>query len=770
MKKFIVILTLFFPFFAFADQSGEEEAEKLFKLSLEELMEVEIDAGSYTGLPRYETPVSLVVIDEEQIRSTPARNLLDLIEVYVPSATFVNHWLGPRIGMRGILGDQNTSFLLLVNGRNANMRTQNGPFFEIENRNLGDIEKIEIIRGPGSVTYGPGAIGGVINVITKTAETADEFTASAEYNPTYRYESVEVSGSYSTDKIKAYLYAGMSYSKGIKDPEFYYIDRAYGYGYGYMGLDWGNYDLGTPAPNFLADFLDQPQSKVRLDVEFLEDFRLWASYTSFGRQKQQQARVMPVSDTDTAYAFPGMLGQDFIASLEHKKKLSEKLTLDSRISYQTQNHRDYNLWQGGRQSFYDPSQLGYSYSQNDLDLKAVLNYRLNENFRFAFGGEYDYLYLGPEWFQKDKDFLVSMRAPLRFVVRNEESEFYKFYNDAGLVTVIDEPIDGSLYSLFFEANVKPAGRFSILLSSRFDKHSYSNWAISPRIAGVIKIDDKNFLKAVFQHSVRLPVFSDLYSDHKISNSRSDPELLRDFEIMYDRIQGENIEISVSGYYRMVEQVAWIAEGRPGLVGSFDLLGGDITAAYKSDNFNLGLSYSYIEQLSWEAEEIDSAYLSNIGPDSVDVYFDDYGENRINNLPKNMIKAYCMWAPIENLSVHADARFYFDFGQNEALDDFKKIHDELSVPEMRDEMNAIYDDVTGEGYGRPMFTSDFSVEYALPLDDLDLTLTLYSQNLLSVNWVRHVFQFYDAGNVRQFPRQVGLVREPATIGFGARVSF
>lgn len=119
-------------------------------MSFEELLNVYIILGTHTPSTLSELPVSVTRIDQNAIEVTPARNVLDLMEVYVPGVSFVNHWLGPRIGIRGVLGDQNTSYLLLLNGINMNMKTSHGPFFEIQNRDLNDIHSIEIIRGPGS--------------------------------------------------------------------------------------------------------------------------------------------------------------------------------------------------------------------------------------------------------------------------------------------------------------------------------------------------------------------------------------------------------------------------------------------------------------------------------------------------------------------------------------------------------------------------------------------------------------------------------------------
>ena len=182
--------------------SDTTKAKDLVHLSFEDLMNIQVEMGTLTSIERSKVPAILTVITKEEIENTPARNLLDLLEVYVPGGSFVNHWLGPRIGIRGIMSDQNTSYLLLVNGESMNLQYEDGPVFEIQNKDLSDIEKIEIISGPGSVTYGPGAIGGVISITTIEEKVTDKVKVGVEHDFTYRYSIIN--GKYSLKK-KNYL-------------------------------------------------------------------------------------------------------------------------------------------------------------------------------------------------------------------------------------------------------------------------------------------------------------------------------------------------------------------------------------------------------------------------------------------------------------------------------------------------------------------------------------------------------------------------------------
>ena len=166
MILFLALTSILSPLYS----SKQSYNRELLEMSLQELMEIEVESGTITGVSRSNLPVAITVISREDILCTPARNIYDLIAVYVPGATYVSHFQGLRLGIRGQLSDQNYSYQLMVNGKNVNFNAYYGMMLEMQNKDLNEIERIEIVRGPGSVTYGPGATAGTINIITKKPE------------------------------------------------------------------------------------------------------------------------------------------------------------------------------------------------------------------------------------------------------------------------------------------------------------------------------------------------------------------------------------------------------------------------------------------------------------------------------------------------------------------------------------------------------------------------------------------------------------------------
>ncbi len=161
-----------------AETTEAAPADDLLDLSLEELLNMKITSGSFLDLDLKNSALSLTVINQDQIHLSGARHLSELLEIYVPGFQYMyNKWNGVIWGMRGVAADRNTKFIFLVNGHKMNTEARDGANMELDLGMLGDIERVEIIRGPSGLIYGSGAIGGVVNIVTERYKK-DEVKAS----------------------------------------------------------------------------------------------------------------------------------------------------------------------------------------------------------------------------------------------------------------------------------------------------------------------------------------------------------------------------------------------------------------------------------------------------------------------------------------------------------------------------------------------------------------------------------------------------------------
>jgi outer membrane cobalamin receptor len=127
--------------------------------------------GTRTPRPVKDNPANVTVITREQIESSAATNVSDLLlyepGIIVKRPVGMGEGVPSDIDMRGVPGaTAATRTLVLVDGIPTNVAGT--PFLILNEVPMESIERIEIVRGPYSNLYGPNAFGGVVNIITKT--------------------------------------------------------------------------------------------------------------------------------------------------------------------------------------------------------------------------------------------------------------------------------------------------------------------------------------------------------------------------------------------------------------------------------------------------------------------------------------------------------------------------------------------------------------------------------------------------------------------------
>lgn len=139
-------------------------------MSLEDILNREVTSVSKRPEKLFESAAAVFVIDGEDIRRSGARSLADALR-QAPGLQVAqinrNNW---AIASRGFNGPSVDKLLVLVDGRTVYSPIYNGVFWSEVNYLLEDIERIEVIRGPGGTLWGANAVNGVVNIITKDAE------------------------------------------------------------------------------------------------------------------------------------------------------------------------------------------------------------------------------------------------------------------------------------------------------------------------------------------------------------------------------------------------------------------------------------------------------------------------------------------------------------------------------------------------------------------------------------------------------------------------
>lgn len=154
--------------------SATDEIAILKGLSLDELADVEVTIASRRPQRIVDTSSAVYVISADDIKRSGAKTIPDLLRmvpgVHVASID-ANKW---AISARGFNSRFAGNFLVLIDGRSVYTPLFSGVYWNAHDVPFGDIDRIEVIRGPGAAVWGANAVTGVINILTKdTAEASN---------------------------------------------------------------------------------------------------------------------------------------------------------------------------------------------------------------------------------------------------------------------------------------------------------------------------------------------------------------------------------------------------------------------------------------------------------------------------------------------------------------------------------------------------------------------------------------------------------------------
>src|SRR5213596_1024324 len=145
-------------------------AEALKKLSIEQLMNLQVTSVSKRPERLSQTASAIQVITQEDIRRSGAASLAEALRL---AANLQVAQIDSRqwaISARGFNGTTANKLLVLIDGRTVYTPLFSGVFWDVQEIPLANIDRIEVISGPGATLWGANAVNGVINVITKGAE------------------------------------------------------------------------------------------------------------------------------------------------------------------------------------------------------------------------------------------------------------------------------------------------------------------------------------------------------------------------------------------------------------------------------------------------------------------------------------------------------------------------------------------------------------------------------------------------------------------------
>ncbi len=187
----------------------------LTQLSIEDLMNVEVEITLASRKPErlFDTTSATYVISHEDIQRSGITNIPDLLRM-VPGMQVDNINSNSRtVTCRGLGNRFGNKLLVLFDGRSVYATTLGGVWWDVQDTTLMDIERIEIIRGPGATMWGANAVNGVINIISRHSE-ATQGSAISQTIGSQDKSNTEVRYGGRLDENGTYRIFGKNFNRG----------------------------------------------------------------------------------------------------------------------------------------------------------------------------------------------------------------------------------------------------------------------------------------------------------------------------------------------------------------------------------------------------------------------------------------------------------------------------------------------------------------------------------------------------------------------------
>ena len=363
--------------------------EELLELSLEDLLNMEVVTISKSGEKMSDAPGVISVITNDEINRFGGITLLDILD-RISGLTVSTNYFTDR-SMISVRGDQvkNTAshVLYLINGRPIREILEGGISTELlETFPVNIIERIEVIKGPGSVLYGTNAFSGVVNIITRAPETNEvSLTTHGGWDGNYGANG-NVNLTLGDIRITA---AGKYYKKADWDVPYGYLPSdtgnsvTYNIEVPYEGMS-GYFDINYKGLRFISS-LHQFETECFVRGNF--GTNVWKKYfNNLGFSKalsdiwhtDLNITYTPVTLKSSSYPFIERSSSDLTAEWTNVFSFSQKFRL---ISGGLFNQID------GKEIYYnaDPHRTISDEKRSNFGIYTQADYRLHRTFKLIAG-------------------------------------------------------------------------------------------------------------------------------------------------------------------------------------------------------------------------------------------------------------------------------------------------------------------------------------------------------------------------------------------------
>lgn len=445
-------------------------------LSLKDLLNVKITSVSKETELLFDAPLSASVVTKEEIRKTGCTSVMEALRL-VPGMIVREQNNGNYdIHLRGMDNvppnsafdiTSNTTTLVMIDNRPIYSYLKGGTFWETFPVDINDVEKIEVIRGPAAALYGPNAVNGVINIITRQVKHDGLYTVANAQKGSYKTNILNASVGYKFNNAFNILASANYQGRDRTQTSYFEFVRNQWmelppYFISFNGDTIRNVNQRYPdadvamekyAGNVFANY--SPASKIRFSLSA-------GAQHSIGQRVSTENEITPFSSVLSASSYA-----DLHINID---KLSAQFSYNNGTQLTDRdpgNKYAFNTFDGN---------VEYNYTIGRLSLKPGLSFR---------SAVYDDT--------KYSDIIAKTGI----------------FNAKGILTTQTASLRAE-YKLF-------ADKLRLVAGIRADKFNYPDTTyISTELAATYKLDKHNLIRAVYSTSPRSASIFDTYVDQTVA--------------------------------------------------------------------------------------------------------------------------------------------------------------------------------------------------------------------------------------------------------------
>lgn len=505
MASLLFFFVVLFPCLVGALSQSREE-RTLSELQIEDLMGLKVD--TVYGASKFEqkvtqAPSAISIVTSDDIRRFGYRTLADILRSQ-RSFYITNDRNYQYVGVRGLSrpGDYNTRILLLVNGHRTNDNIYNqvmlGNEFILD---VDLIDRIEIIRGPGSSLYGSNAFFGTINVITKRGRDVGGMEVATS------------AGSWESYSGRATF--GQKLGNGFET-----LISATGYNSEGQNFHFTNPEFDTPENNDgWADHSDKEKAASFFAQASYKNLSLESAYVS-------REKWIPTASWGTVFNS----GQDKTIDKRGYLDLTYNTTFGSSLDVLARLYYDFYRFDG--YYLFDSPSLTQNRDHtagNWWGAQMMLTKRWGERQVVSLGADYE----------------------------NSTRQLQENYDRFPAYTYLHDNRRSEIVGLYLQDEITLADNLALSAGLRYDHYTTFGSSTNPRLALVYTPLPMTVIKALYGQAFRAPNTYELYyTDGSTSraNPSLKPEKITTYELVFEKYFRNSLRFITSAYYFKVKDI------------------------------------------------------------------------------------------------------------------------------------------------------------------------------------------------------------------------